>query len=203
MKIMLVSLLLFTFANTIVFAEESDFSDVFGQILDEKTTSEITGGDLILAVNRNAQTMTVYNGTPAGIVNGTAQKYTVPITTKVVKASSNQNKNDMTRERPVPNEEPGSYFPTQLPTGTYKLDSSKSNVAGYGPGIHIDAKVDTKVIRNKNDYYIDKKNDFFVHSINVDNTWGCIGVKNNNMGKVMNSYNNSYGPKILTIDSYH
>jgi len=38
-------------------------------------------------------------------------------------------------------------------------------------------------------------NDYFVHGTDLDNTWGCVGVKYGNMGRVMNSYHRSYGPK--------
>ena len=180
---------------------EAFFAEVAGIPLGEAEAALVKGGDLVLAVHRNTQTMTVYSGTPAAIVNGLAEVYTVPVTTRVVKRSSPQDKDAMTRDKPV-NAGGVTYKPTQLPAGTYKLDYSTKDVAGYGQGIHIDAYVDTIVVNREGKIESKKMNDYFVHGTDLDNTWGCIGVKYGNMGRVMNSYHRSYGPKILTIDAY-
>jgi len=179
-----------------VFAEVA-FAEVAGIPLGEAEAALVKGGDLVLAVHRDSQTMTVYSGTPAAIVNGLAEVYTVPVTTRVVKASSSQYRDDMTRNTFVTANEI-SYYPTQLPEGTYRLDYTQRDVAGYGPGIHIDAYVETEL---KNGGTM-KMNDYFVHGTDIDNTWGCVGVKNGAVGRVMNTYARSYGPRILTIDAY-
>lgn len=175
---------------------EAFFAEVEGIPLGEAEAALVKGGDLVLAVHRDTQTMTVYSGTPAAIVNGLAEVYTVPVTTRVVQRSSPQDKDAMTRDKFV-NAGGVTYKPTQLPAGTYKLDYSTNDVAGYGPGIHIDAYVETVSTTG-----LMKMNDYFVHGTDLDNTWGCVGVKYGNMGRVMNSYHRSYGPKILTIDAY-
>ena len=180
---------------------EAFFAEVEGIPLGEAEAALVKGGDLVLAVHRNTQTMTVYNGTPAAIVNGLAEVYTVPVTTRVVQRSSPQDKDAMTRDTFVTAKNI-SYYPTQLPAGTYKLDYSTQDVAGYGPGIHIDAYVDTTVKNKEGKNESKKMNDYFVHGTDLDNTWGCVGVKYGNMSRVMNSYHRSYGPKILTIDAY-
>ncbi len=183
-----------------VFAEAA-FAEVAGIPLGEAEAALVKGGDLVLAVHRDSQTMTVYSGTPAAIVNGLAEVYTVPVTTRVVKASSSQYRDDMTRDEYV--EYKGFvYRPTQLPEGTYRLDYTQRDVAGYGPGIHIDACVDTIILTEDGKTKTMRMNDYFVHGTDIDNTWGCVGVKNGAMGRVMSTYTRSYGPRILTIDAY-
>jgi len=160
---------------------------------------EFEGGDLILSVDRNRQTMTVYNGSPTSIVNGKAEKYTVSVTTQVVtnaQAAKGQDKNAMQRNSTVL-EGDKAFYPGQIPAGKYELDYSKTGGA-TGAALHIKASVAT---RKYNDRY-ENMNDFYVHATKVDNTWGCVGVKNNNMNRIMNSYAHATGPKTLTINSY-
>jgi hypothetical protein len=180
---------------------DDPFAEVAGTPLGEAEAALVKGGDLVLAVHRDSQTMTVYNGTPAAIVNGLAEVYTVPVTTRVVKSSSSQNKDDMTRDSVVTSKGI-SYYPTQLPAGTYRLDYTVSNVAGYGPGIHIDAYVETQVLTPDGKNESKKMNDYFVHGTDLGNTWGCVGVRCGTMGRVMESYCRSFGPRVLTIDAY-
>ncbi len=189
-----------TLQSDTVFAE-AVFAEVAGIPLGEAEAALVKGGDLVLAVHRDSQTMTVYSGTPAAIVNGLAEVYTVPVTTRVVKASSSQHRDDMTRDGYV--EYRGVvYRPTQLPEGTYRLDYIQRDVAGYGPGIHIDAFVDTIILTEDGNIKTMPMNDYFVHGTDIDNTWGCVGVKSGAIGRVMRTYTRSYGPRILTIDAY-
>jgi len=160
---------------------------------------EFEGGDLLLAVHRNRQTMTVYNGSPESIVNGKAETYDVRVTTQVVtnaQAAQGQNKNAMQRNSTVL-EGDKAFYPTQMPAGTYTLDYSKTGGA-TGAALHIKASVPTK---KKNGDMVNMS-DFYVHDTKVDNTWGCVGVKDNNIQKIMNSYAHATGPKKLTINSY-
>jgi len=76
---------------------EAFFAEVAGIPLGEAEAALVKGGDLVLAVHRDTQTMTVYSGTPAAIVNGLAEVYTVPVTTRVVQRTSPQDKDAMTR----------------------------------------------------------------------------------------------------------
>lgn len=160
---------------------------------------EFEGGDLLLAVHRDRQTMTVYNGSPESIVNGKAETYNVRVTTQVVtngQAAQGQNKNAMQRNSTVL-EGDLAYYPKQLPAGTYKLEYDKDRGSDK-PVLHIVATVST---RKKNDNYEDM-NDYFVHGTKMDNTWGCVGVKDDKISKIMNSYARATGPKKLTINSY-
>jgi len=98
----------------------------------------------------------------------------------------------------VKRDEKSKYNPVQLPTGTYTLDSKKADVAGYGPGIHIDATVTTPIAGSKTTY---QANDFFVHATPYDNTNGCVGVKSG-MDTVMHAYNTTGGTKSISVTSY-
>jgi len=207
MKKIIASVMLACFGASILIAEvpaavaaSSDpFAGVEGVELSAVEEGDVEGGDLIFSVNRNKQTMTVISGSPMAIVNGKASTYTVPVTTKVVKSSSTQDKNAMTRNSTVTDSNKVTYYPTQLPAGTYKLDGTKKDVAGEGSGIHIDASVKTTLKSGATK----SMNDYYVHASKYNNTWGCVGVKDGQMSKVLDSYNNSTGPKFLIIDSYN
>jgi hypothetical protein len=217
MKKVFVMMTLFALAGSVVFAQlptqslamaavpssttSEEFADVEGIPLSADETVQVKGGDLILSINRNKQTMKVISGSPLAIVNDKAEVYTVPVTTRVVtnaQARAGQDRDAMEGSSFVGFGK-DAYLPIQLSAGSYSLDYVSKNVGGYGPGIHIDASVLTTMLagspRNMNDY--------FVHATDKDNTWGCIGVKGKgNMSRVLESYERAYGPKILTISAY-
>lgn len=204
----------YAFCDEAQFPAESDTTTVsvlsyafpsgWGLPLTEQELHGIEGGDLMLAVDRDAKTMKVYTFNKAELLRGgleTLKSYEVPVTTEVVRHK------DVSKDLPKTakvntskkekNVDGDSYHPVQIPAGTYSLDYSKENVGGYGPGVHIDVAVETPLVGGG--AYTAK--DFFVHGTDYDNTNGCVGVKED-AEKVVESYKSTGGDKTITITEY-
>jgi hypothetical protein len=166
-----------------------------GGELGEKELNAIEGEALYLGVDRESGTMNVTSIVPGDYSR--IECYTVGATTKVVRnIDAPLPKNALVNtNREIVASNGVKYNPTQLAPGTYTLSTTSSNVAGQGPGIKIDV---TQVVTNSRGQTA-ISNDFYIHGIQYTNTNGCVGVMNNSMARVMTTYLNAVGPKVVQV----
>ena len=165
-------------SNRLQFADLASFA-----ILEEAALAQLDGGDLILAVDRQAKT-------------------TVSMTAEMVrnKNVSPTNPKDAMGEskREVPIRKNGSCLPFQKPMRLYVLDSTKINVGGLGSGSNIAATAGTPIVGKTNLY---QATDLHAHSTSYENPNGCVGVKTG-MDSVINTYTNTGGTKTISVTSH-